>query len=495
MRLAIVAQGRCLAYCGQGNYERFRVALHDLSFHNSVTIVGNYAATDGQAITLDLLRAALQRVVDRHPALTATVREADTETPYFETLPEIDVDQVVKLEVVPKGSDCMNWTEGLLSRENSNGFTGGRLPLWRTTVLDHQECTHSHYQSVVFTYHHVIADGMSGLAAHASILEALNTVSDGVGLQETCKRIIKITPKALLPSMDTIFGWSTAQGASLARWILSWTPFARSRSWSQSRPKLWAGCPHNFQKPIITMHKALVLSSERTKRLVKRCDFESTTINPFFQALVGAVLLETFPAAGALRCACAMEIRRFIPVQFHISNYDMGLWISSWHENYIKADLKATPGRVDSKPGAEMPWEQARRSRHRIEQELAKGASDLETEYVKGSVQGFMSSLPKMEGQPRENSYSIINLGAFKPPPSASATWRLSGLQFSQSAHANGSALQLGIVTLYGGELCMTVNWQKGIVDEADVDRIRSTLQHRLEAITDEEIPGDKVGT
>ena len=313
--------------------------------------------------------------------------------------------------------------------------------------------------------------------------------------QQAGQRIIKVAPKPLLPSMDAIFGWSTAHAPSLAQWLLSWTPIVRSRSRSQSRPKLWAGRPHNFRKPMITRNKILMLSSERTKRLVKRCDHEATTINPFFQALVGAILLETFPGAGALRCACAMEIRRFIPAQFHINDLDIRLWISSWHENYTKADLEATPGRVDSRPGAGMPWEQARRSRHRIEQELAKGAKDLEIEHVKGSVQGFMASLPKMEGQPRENSYSIINLGAFKPPTEANPNWTLSGVQFSQSARANGSALQFGIVTLYGRELCIAVNWQQGIMDEADVDRIRSTLQHRLEAIADEELPGTKVGS
>ena len=100
------------------------------------------------------------------------------------------------------------------------------------------------------------------------------------------------------------------------------------------------------------------------------------------------------------------------------------------------------------------------------------------------NVQDFISTLKVKMGRTREDSDAITNLGVFDATldsmnPSASP-WQLSDMVFSQSCHVNGSAAQFCIVTLKGGEMCITLSWQKGTVANGDVARFAENLREKL---------------
>ena len=460
--------------------------MHDLSYHNNVTVLGTYRGVrERKEIEPDLLFRAIRKLIERHPALTVTVGGKDAEAPFFTTLRSIDLAEVISWKQPPEDADRDEWRANFLSAENSTGFASNALPLWRLTVLQWRERGETVAQDLVFTYHHLIADGKSGLAAHASILESLNQVTLEEDQTNGSNTTVEITPQELLPSMDTIFGWTRSQSPWLFQKALKWI-FPPQRA-TMHDSTTWAGAPHNLRPPICTMNKVVTFDKAIVERLVRRCEAEHTTINPFFQTLVGSILFHVVPEAESLVNANAMCIRRFIPSKHHIDDSKIGLWISSWHERHSRAQLHHGGNQAESRT-VPMPWDAARESRRRIEAELAKGARDLEVEHVKGSVAGLAAAFKALDGRERANSYSVTNLGAFQPPPAASVpgAWSLTGLVFSQSIHATGSALQFAIVTLQGGGMAVTINWQDGIVGEENVEKIRQILEIRVKQIANE---------
>lgn len=96
--------------------------------------------------------------------------------PYFVSLEEIDLDELISLVECP--SDLLHRAERIdeiLSEQHGLDFSVGRLPLWRIIVFGSRQPHGDPTTDIAFVWHHVIGDGASGLAVHSTLLRALSS--------------------------------------------------------------------------------------------------------------------------------------------------------------------------------------------------------------------------------------------------------------------------------------------------------------------------------
>lgn len=466
----------------KGTFERFRVVLHDLGFHNNVALTARFSGPKlPKRQTHHLIFQALRQAIIKHPALSAIVSGRETPHPFFERLERIDLNQLVSFEELPldEGEKAKR-IDAILSRNHSCGYKSNVVPLWRVVVLE-QACVESKSDvHLAFVWHHVIGDGRSGLAVLSTILNALNSYClpedslQGAPLVNDLNNTIVMTPsKPLFPALEEILPLPMSTMTIVSQKLGPWLP-----SWFRKSPKLekWSGSPYHCEEPTRTNIRHMTIPPGLTQALVGRCRSEATTITPFLQALVGQVLMETFDDAHSLRCAVALSLRRIFPEQLQIDDGVMGLWVNAFHLEYTRDQLQG-------RDGASSLWNQARNDSQRIEYEIAKGETDVGIGMLR-YIKDFKSTLMGKMGKKREDSYAITNLGVYDPmageASSSTFSWQISDLVFSQSCHVNGSAIQFCIVSVKDGNLCIALSWQQDTVTGEDVARIEENLREKL---------------
>ena len=457
------------------------MVLHDLGFHYNVSVLGIYTLTSGSRTDYDrqLLTAISQAIVD-HPNLWLQIRQEASGNPYFARLPEIDVEDAVTFSKLGTEEGRLEHLGQMLSQENSIGFTAVDAPLWRIRIVDLGRAgldSTGRQFALVFVYHHAIADGKSGVAMHNSILEHLNRLTPDAETKTT----YAVHPPAnpLLPDMDELIDYTPTWKAKMRAVLLRLTPCLRR----DFRLEKWSGAPyhHNPAAGSRTNVRLLELSNEETRTVHGRCQAEKCSVTSMLQVLVGTTIFDHFQNAQSLRCASAISLRRFLPPSSGIDDSKIGLWIDGFSDTFTRREL-APRSTSDG-----LSWDAARRSKRHINQEIAKGLSDLGFSSLHGGAD-FRSMLLRQLGNPRTNSYSIINLGVFEASfPSQRSSdgqlWSLERLLLSQSAHINGSAIQFCFVSTERAGMGISVNYQEGTVVEKDVDTILASLRQKISHI------------
>lgn len=458
-------------------YERFRLALHDLGFHFTVSTVGYYSSPNPKLDPLHLF-TALQHVINQHPALALQIRSRNGPAPYFIRLSQLCLSKVVEFRDLEEhyllNEDTRRKVvEDLLSEQNSKGFNDESLPLWRIIVLNLGASRINpgfHQHAVAFIWHHIIADGKSGQAMHYGILQGLNSKSaHELNIRKAGTMIPSATP--LLPSMDEVFSYPTSWYA----WFQK--SFGRLLPGSSSPSHRWTSARHHFEKDPKTLIRLIELSKPVTFTLLGLTKKNKTSMTAFLQAIVGMVLFEHLPEAEQLRCSSAIELRRFIPKKYGIDETKIGLWIDGWHQDFQRGDLINESARRDG-----VSWNEARSNKARIDYEISKGQYDLSFGALRG-ISDFKPGLLGMIGNVRENSYSIVNIGLCAETSKDGDHWKLDTMVISQSAHVNGSAIQFCFVSTWAGGMTISLNWQEGTVTEEFVDGIVNDLKQRLDSL------------
>ena len=432
----------------------------------------------------------------------------------------------------------MDQIDQLLSDQNSRGFKMDGRPLWRVIVLEKPHVEDKSVIDVAFIWHHVIGDGRSGLAVLSTILKSLNSIpcrkrnsadsshqerGEPTVFGDSGDPIVMTNPNHMFPALEEILSLPMSTPPTTSNNLESHPTSLLNKS---ANTKKWSGAPYHCEEPIKTKIRHINIPHTSVERLVSRCRKERTTITPFLQSLAGKVLMETFPTADRLRCAVAISMRRFFPPHLQIDDNVMGLWVSAFHLEYSRAQLAAEiPNNSNnnhnsnncSESYSAFPWDHARQNSQRIAHEIAKGEMDVGIGKLR-FIPDFKSAMLELMGKEREDSFAITNLGIFPrvaanvvnnektnnndktnsdddddhdqavdpsstsaaPPPGPGPSWHISNLVFSQSCHVNGSAVQFCIVSVEGGDMCVTLSWQEGTVADEDAARIAEKIRKEL---------------
>ncbi|KAK6525877.1 hypothetical protein TWF281_010921 [Arthrobotrys megalospora] len=439
-----------------GFYERFRVSLHDLGYHNNVSIIARYSnATKVLDSWPHSIFRAFGHAVQKHPELATTVTEDEDQTLYFQRLPNVDLEQLVTFQTLQdiEGQEVDAKLVALSTSENNQGFKNTSTPTWRAVAL--RESGNCDSFRIAFIWHHVIGDGRSGLAIHQSLLEAFRLVEHDVDCKSNRPTTsldyarVPASTKPLFISMEQALPGSSAPVPPSAR-----------------QGEKWAGKAYNDRGPILTELGHIRVSANSVQSILTQCRKHDTTMTALLQAIVAKALLDQV-SADRIRTAVAVSLRRFFDPKLEIDDSVMGLWISTYTTEYHKSQFHQN---------ADAPtvlWPISKQNTAQINAVVADGGKNVEIMGLMG-IDDYSAAVKAKVGQPRDNSFGLTNLGVFKAAAADDVRGGivLDDMLFSQSCHANGAAFQICIVTVQGGDMNIVFNWQEGIVSKGEIGGI-----------------------
>ncbi|KAF9429557.1 hypothetical protein BGZ94_010328 [Podila epigama] len=193
------------------------------------------------------LRNPLVKLLNRHALLEAVVGDHLSAHPVFLRLPSIDLGRLVHLRAIESPDDIST----ILEEEHNTTFdlSNKEDPLWRLVVapITGHDSDHSFY--ILFTLHHVIADGRSAMALTELFIQELNTSFS--------------TPGTTVTGAEAEAGVAAASASSLVVPITSTAPI-------QDEIEACVDCNPSFRTLIAEVTRGLFLPGFIKKALETR---------------------------------------------------------------------------------------------------------------------------------------------------------------------------------------------------------------------------------
>ena len=457
--------------------------MHDLGFHNNVSLSVRLKGPmvtllQLQKIVYDGFRAAMEH----HLALFVTLDGLNSKPAMFSCLSDVDMSGCISfVQLTSQDLDDPAQIDEFLSKQNSTGFTRSDLPVWRAIVhycLDEKLVTKLRLSLV---WHHVIADGRSGLAALSSILKGVDfavdqsvsapqamTVPDSIARCST-----QLLHRGLPLDLETAIHDSPVSNDPSHVTIPSMDVRPEHL---QSQGTKWSGSNFTLTDPIITRVKQISLPANITQSVAGACHQRGVTITPLIQAIAAKLIFEAVTGAGWLRSAVAIDLRPFADPHLGITARDMGFWVTAFHVEMARSEFE------QEKEGL---WQRVERSAAIFRHWVSQGRGDVDLKAI-SRVKDFEHALMEQVGRERMNSFGVTNLGVcdVKGSPGhdsfESSAFDVLDILFSQSAHVTGSAVQFCIATAKNGPMSIALTWQDELLEGAMVTEIAMRMKEIL---------------
>jgi hypothetical protein len=419
--------------------EKWSTVRHNLSFYINVALTARYTSSASPLSKATIYRA-LTTLITTHAPLGTTILSENTPHPTFARLARINLDELVTIThlraATTDPAEELAEIDEILSSQHNNKFRElGRLPPWRVVIIaPRTPDPAARGVDVAFVYHHALGDGATGLAFHRALLRALNTPCEAA--EEEVPSVVVPPEIPLAAPLEGLVSMSTSVSKL---WSQIWFP-------KTTHAGHWSGAA--IQIPLKTVVRTVVFPAGILAGVVAACRREGTTVT----ALLEAVLARAFfgvlgEETEKLSTTAAIDLRRFIPGAGDETMGVMVCSVSVVHERRAAADV----------------WGVARRCRAVLQKAVETGTKDTDTgllKYLSDYEKYFLGKL----GMRREHSIEVSNLGALKSTPEGE--WGISRVIFSQSASVSGSAVEFSVVSVVGGEMCVCVCAQEGIIEE-----------------------------
>ncbi|KAF2258873.1 hypothetical protein CC78DRAFT_417693, partial [Lojkania enalia] len=473
-----------------GNLEKFSTARHYLGFYNGVALAATYSSPTPSIALQPLVYSALRTVIARHSILSAIPVNEDKNDTYFARLPSINLRSCVTfiLREKPWSLDPTHASpdpelDSLIQAQLAQDFKSdyGSKPFWRVVVLHTSPGPDSNSSDVVidrftllWTFHHALADGTSGHILHSAFLSALNSLTtDSISSDPD----ITSPSTPLHPPLESLHPLPISIFFLLKTVFSSWFPRNVSRIWSGA-----------LISPALnkTAVRTLVFDRPMSQELVLRSREHGTTLTGTLHSVVAAVLLSVLDAGrwDEVVSQGTISLRRFIALpaspsspSHEVENY-MDNVLGTFATSYTFPHRRptTTPARG---PLALFSWPDAQRVRSTISSELTKRGRNSGIgllRYVSDSVAFFDQKV----GASREEAFEVSNIGMFKPstkPTSSSSGnegqgWSIGRMTFLQHGAVAGAAFKVNAVTGGDGCLCLGVCWVEGGIEEEVIEKV-----------------------
>ncbi|KDQ61357.1 hypothetical protein JAAARDRAFT_54731 [Jaapia argillacea MUCL 33604] len=491
--------------------ERYHVTRHHVGFDSCVVLAAQYHSPSPGTLTPSILFPALAHLIHTHAALGVHLTGDQTHNPIFSRLPSIDLSLIVHfIEDEPEPQTLRRIAEDQLAKGFDTSSTV--LPLWRLVVL--KRCG-----TVVFAYHHGIGDGMSGVAFHRCLLEALN--ANHISDSDDTTIIHVPTNITLIPPVESLTPTSPSLKTVLGTLFSLYAP----KSWTRGASS-WTGNPVAFNGTLKVNVRFLEFSVSEIKRFKKMCRDHGATITSAFHELAVSVLAELVmgrqgsesarPRKGEeerrskgykwISTAIPISLRSFTrtspdamcvevstfhtytpfrsSLPFRLSSPIPDFQIHEAPESLSndnptpKPPSQISPSPPSSNPSFATFWASATSLTSSIRSTRSKCREQVGLlKFLFGDFEGFFKG--KM-GKKREVGFVISNLGSFFPPsrlesPTRSfspgdtqpgPSWEIRSIHFAQCDTIAGSAMKLNVVGDGEGGVCVGVTWGEGAIDD-----------------------------
>lgn len=459
------------------------------------------AASSNQPLR-DAFFLALARTVLEHPALQVGQINEDSRSPAWVELDTVDLHQHVEWTLVKPDDDDF---EALLRQtigHNLDTFFDHleTKPGWRLAVLQREDDTRA--IEVVLAWNHSNFDGTGAKIFHKTLLRNLNRNGDDDDTINWAKPgILKLDGVAArFPARVTKLGKFTTS----KKWALEF-------GWKNLKPSAFRGhsqydtdwAPVRVS-PLSTVSRTFFVESAELPGLLRACRARKTTITGLLMALGVASLAVQSRTDGVINGAqlegvaahTAMDLRRHLPkkserypwlvpdellsniVSVTIHEFDASL-VQSIRDAALNAKSEDELLASIDKP----LWDIAARTRQDLEGRLNEGLHN-EILPMMNIVPDWRTEHKHHVTKPRPGGVLVTNLGVLDGGDKTdNASWGIESARFQLSAAVTTPPFQISAISVKGGDMCVDINWQPGVLPEAITEQFYVHLQSWIHAL------------
>jgi hypothetical protein len=428
----------------------------------------------GHHAFLSALEIAIQATIRQHSGLRYGISEqTDRGIPMFEQLRTIEREDV--LEIIPgehSGTPDKSLSE-VLRKFHTNLWLHEK-PAWKAVVVEYlaEGLKTTPRLHIAFFAHHAIADGLSGIAFHTSLMENLNFVPDPslspnwpLELGD-CQKI----PPAVEECMD-----------------ISPCKCAICDTQNVTTPSVWAG-GNISSTPIIDFQsrvRIITVPQAELSNLLQRCKLAKATLTGLLHAYI-CIALRRALSSNRMIQGSEQGFQSVTPFQIRqhtgASERDILNHVSylTTYVPHIELDRTVTHERF-SESEAKGILELARFFSHDLVNKVKAFPHGSNMAGQLSQIEDPLQQCQSQSGQKRQYTYELSNLGSTSsiiPPEGSGVT--LERLAFTQCGLVAGPALCFNCVSFKGGPLTLSITWQTGTVLESVVERVANELEARL---------------
>ncbi|KAJ7882283.1 alcohol acetyltransferase-domain-containing protein [Mycena leptocephala] len=432
-----------------GLMERFHVSRHFLGLDSCVIGCAQYTTQDGLALTKEILFPALHTLIETHAALGLRLEGNEaTADVFFVRLSDVDLSRVVEFS---GKQDLQDALEGQLAR---NFETQTSLPLWRVEVLADN--------TVIFAVHHAIADGMSSLAFHLNLFQALQKAQGG----DTSSSARVPTTTVLLPPLDR----ATSVWPSLRTFCSSVYTLIAPVVWTKAH-SAWTG-PAAPSTPNLKTHvRILTFPTSDVAAFCAAARTHGATLTSTVYVLVVATISQLIANEPArytrIGAAVAISLRGVAGVPDDvICDYP--------------SIFRALP-----RTALDLSWPEAKRFAGVLRGQKRKGREMVGMlRFLFGQFVPYHKSLL---GAKRHEGFVVSNLGRVQPP-AVEGKWTMGRTVFAQCDVVTGAAFNINVTGDPSGALNITLTWGEAGVASSFIEAFIARFREGFQAVVAQKI-------
>ncbi|KAF5975110.1 hypothetical protein FCOIX_7837 [Fusarium coicis] len=457
---------------------RYYSARHTLGQYRSACVTATYNISlpnDSSLGELDnAFEYALQATIRLHAGLQYGVSgEKEAGVPLFRQIRTFNRQDVLKVidsqDVNGNDGKGGSATGDPLSKVLESGHSAPWIenkPAWKVVVVKHTSNLGSGLSlrlDIAFFAHHAIADGLSDVAFHASLMSNLKLDTPMPAKWPLELNEVQDPPPTIEERVDCLSCNCT----------ICTTP-------DKSYEPVWGGGPIsaaptvNYESRV----RIVTLPAPPFSALLRKCKQANVTVTGLLHAIICASLsIATKEDVPGFRAVTPFSTRQHTGAsEAEIVNH------ISYLTSYVSQEelQKLRDYNQDSTNSDEHIIELGGR--------LSNEVATKVKEFPHGSmatklrqVHDVLHECQSQGGTERRYTYELSNLGSVSSicPPEGSGI-KLERLVFTQCGFVAGPALGFNCVSARGGDFTISITWQKGIVDDSIVEDVARDLETRL---------------
>lgn len=462
--------------------EKFSTVQHFHGYYRCVAVTAKYTTKMHSCGLAPLIESALTKVVLEHPMLCAGIIDENTEKPAFVRLDTIDLSKCVEYRDVIAFTlaEYNEVLENILERQHSLQWPDmPRRPGWKIIVLQSTALSSNKTSfDIVFAYHHALADGVSGLIFHHSLLDALESNT----AVENQDRFIKIPRRITLPSpLENQLNFTVSLPFLLREFLKGSIPV-----WMKCLGKTlaWTGAPSSLKQiqNYRSRSKILTIGAYQLALVLASCRKQKATLTGLLYGIIVVSLTSHVPRAKRFEAGVPYSLRQLLDDGSSDEMGEMGCFAWGCSIRYSAETISKIRSRNTDAQLTNDIWEIARSFSTSIATELGQLPKD-----------NFIGLLPRVKnlhkafkskiGRPRSQTFEVSNIGVFKNG-SGDAGWKIEKMIFSQSGMATGPAISFNVVSVVGGPLTICATWLDGAIRETLVNLVCEDILHILNIVS-----------
>ncbi|KAK1975034.1 hypothetical protein LZ30DRAFT_693911 [Colletotrichum cereale] len=484
-----------------GHLERCLIHQNAIGFHSSCQVTAVYTIDLNESAEFsrneleELVIAALGKTLCCHPILGTTLRDVDSAWPTWKRLEHVNVRRIVQFI----DADHQSNIEELMQAEHRRYLTVTEdLPLWRCLIVTPYMagCADSLSFTMSFSWHRAVGDGYSAVYFHQTFLEALNLLLSTGGragdLNPTANQKVQVPHLPLVPHLEESMAFPFTPCFLFSKILNSLS----ATLYSPADIVPWSGRPIKDieEQPPISYVRAFQLSQEEVTRIVNLARHNQATVTALTTVLTARRLARLYgPAYTRFIGSVPFSLRKFLRDN---RPGDMGLFTGvaevsfcsdhSRPQGYIPCGSSTT---LTDKSLAEdeVLWNNVRACKNVIHRR-SESSVNLTNGLMK-FVGDFRPHLVKLVGSRRRHAFCVTNLGvvdgglASQPKGVSKKAAAFDKLYASSGNTAISEPYVVGLASVAGGYMTVTLNWDEGVVDKSDALALLSGLEQDLKSI------------